>query len=94
LLQLLLADAGLLRIQVPKKFRPFSQDRNGGSLLSAGRFDTFTRLNSSLSSDGVHAVAIQDELVWAPTRAGLSRLNKRTGECTLFNQRNTPMHEI
>jgi len=66
----------------------------GLNRFSAGRFDTFTQLNSGLSNDVVYAVAIQDEFVWAATAAGLSRLNTRTGEWALFNERNTPMHEI
>lgn len=66
----------------------------GLNRFSAGRFDTFTQLSSGLSNDVVYAVAVQDEFVWAATAAGLSRLNTRTAEWTLFNERNTPMHEI
>lgn len=66
----------------------------GLTRLSAGRFDTFTQLNSGLANDVVYAVAVQDAFVWAATAAGLSRLNTRTGEWDIFNEKNTMMHEI
>jgi ligand-binding sensor domain-containing protein len=63
----------------------------GLSHISAGRIDSFTQLNSGLSNDGV---GVQGDFVWTATAAGASRLNTRTGEWTLFNERNTPMYEI
>ncbi|MBS1858571.1 MAG: regulator [Acidobacteria bacterium] len=66
----------------------------GLSRYSAGRFDTFTQLNSGLANDVVYGVSVQGDFVWAATAAGGSRLNTRTGEWTLFNERNTPMYEI
>ena len=66
----------------------------GLSRYSAGRFDNFTQLNSGLSNDVVYGVAVQGDFVWAATAAGASRLNTRTGEWSLFNERNTPMYEI
>ena len=67
---------------------------DGLSRYSAGRFDNFTQLNSGLSNDVVYGVAVQDDDVWVATAAGASRLNTRTGEWSLYNERNTPMHEI
>lgn len=66
----------------------------GLSRISAGRIDTFTQLNSGLSNDIVYGVAVQGDFVWQATAAGASRLNTRTGEWALFNERNTPMFEI
>jgi ligand-binding sensor domain-containing protein len=66
----------------------------GLNRFSAGRFDTFTQLNSGLSNDIVYGVGVQGDSVWVATAAGASRLNTRTGQWALFNERNTPMYEI
>ena len=66
----------------------------GLSRISAGRIDTFTQLNSGLSNDIVYGVGVQGDFVWTATAAGASRLNTRTGQWDLFNERNTPMYEI
>src|SRR5208282_7543 len=63
----------------------------GLSRISAGRVDTFTQLNSGLSNDIVYGVGVQGDFVWTATAAGASRLNTRTGQWALFNERNTPM---
>ena len=66
----------------------------GLSHVSAGRIDNFTQLNSGLSNDIVYGVGVQGDFVWTATAAGASRLNTRTGQWSLFNERNTPMYEI
>jgi ligand-binding sensor domain-containing protein len=66
----------------------------GLSHISAGRIETFTQLNSGLSNDIVYGVGVRGEFVWTATAAGASRLNTRTGQWSLFNERNTPMYEI
>ncbi len=66
----------------------------GLSRVSAGRIDNFTQLNSGLSNDIVYGVGVQGDFVWTATAAGASRLNTRTGQWALFNERNTPMYEI
>jgi ligand-binding sensor domain-containing protein len=66
----------------------------GLSRISAGRIDTFTQLNSGLSNDVVYGVAVEGDNVWVATAAGACRLNTRTGEWSLYNERNTPMTEI
>ena len=66
----------------------------GLSRISPGRVDTYTQLNSGLSNDIVYGVAVQGDYVWTATAAGASRLNTRTGQWSLFNERNTPMFEI
>ena len=66
----------------------------GLSRFSAGRFDNFTQLNSGLSNDVVYGVAVEGDHVWVATAAGGSRLDTRTGQWALFNERNTPMYEI
>jgi ligand-binding sensor domain-containing protein len=66
----------------------------GLSRISAGRIDTYTQLNSGLSNDVVYGVSVEGENVWVATAAGGCRLNTRTGEWSLYNERNTPMREI
>lgn len=66
----------------------------GLSRFSAGRFDTFTQLNSGLSNDFVHAVTVLRGEVWVGTMAGLSRYNVAQHRWTLYDETNTPMHEI
>jgi hypothetical protein len=46
-----------------------------------------------LANDVVYGVTAQGDFVWVATAAGGSRLNTRTGEWSLFNERNTPMYE-
>jgi hypothetical protein len=66
----------------------------GLSRYSAGRFDTYTQLNSGLPNDVVYGVSVTGDFVWVATAAGGARLNTRTSEWNLFNERNTPMYEI
>jgi len=47
-----------------------------------------------LANDIVYGVGVQGPFVWAATAAGASRLNTRTSQWSIFNERNTPMHEI
>jgi ligand-binding sensor domain-containing protein len=66
----------------------------GLSRYSGGRIDSFTQLNSGLPNDVVYGVAVQGDYVWVATAAGAGRLNTKTGQWSLFNERNTPMYEI
>jgi hypothetical protein len=68
----------------------------GGGLarLSGDRFDHWHQLNSGLVNDVVYGVAIENDNVWAATTAGASRLNTKTGEWTVFTEKNSPMEEI
>jgi ligand-binding sensor domain-containing protein len=66
----------------------------GLSRISGGRIDSFTQLNSGLSNDVVYGVSVEGENVWVATAAGACRLNTRTGQWSLYNERNTPMAEI
>ncbi|HVJ06768.1 MAG TPA: hypothetical protein VM554_00110 [Acidisarcina sp.] len=66
----------------------------GLSRVSGGRIDSYTQLNSGLSSDVVYGVAVLDDYVWTATAAGASRLNLRNSQWNLYNERNTPMAEI
>jgi len=68
----------------------------GGGLarLSGGRFDHWTQLNSGLVNDVVYGVAVENDHVWAATTAGASRLDTRTGEWSIFTEKNAPMEEI
>jgi ligand-binding sensor domain-containing protein len=68
----------------------------GGGLarFSGGRFDHWHQLNSGLVNDVVYGVAVENDNVWAATTAGASRLNVKTGEWTIFTEKNAPMEEI
>ena len=66
----------------------------GLSRITGGHIDTYTQLNSGLSNDVVYGVSVEGEDVWVATAAGGSRLNLRTGQWSLYNERNTPMLEI
>jgi ligand-binding sensor domain-containing protein len=90
-----LAHRAVLYVTVDKRTHELWIATMGGlSRYSAGRFDTFTQLNSGLSNDVVYGVGVEDEEVWTATAAGASRFNTRTGQWTLYNERNTPMYEI
>ena len=68
----------------------------GGGLarFSGGRFDHWHQLNSGLVNDVVYGVAVENDNVWAATTAGASRYNTRTGEWTIYTEKNAPMEEI
>jgi ligand-binding sensor domain-containing protein len=66
----------------------------GLSRISGGRIDTYTQLNSGLSNDVVYGVSVEGENVWVATAAGACRLDLRTAQWSLYNERNTPMAEI
>jgi len=68
----------------------------GGGLarLSGDRFDHWHQLNSGLVNDVVYGVAIENDNVWCATTAGASRLNTKTGEWSVFTEKNAPMEEI
>jgi ligand-binding sensor domain-containing protein len=90
-----LAHRAVLSLAVDKRTHEIWIGTMGGlSRYSGGRFDTFNQLNSGLSNDVVYGVSVQGDDVWAATAAGASRLNTRTGQWKLYNERNTPMYEI
>jgi ligand-binding sensor domain-containing protein len=90
-----LAHRAVLYVALDKRTHDIWLATMGGlSRYSAGRFDTFTQLNSGLANDVVYGVSVQGDFVWVATAAGGSRLNTRTGEWSLYNERNTPMYEI
>jgi hypothetical protein len=68
----------------------------GGGLarLTGGRFDHWNQMNSGLVNDVVYGVAVQDDNIWCATTAGCSRLNTKTNEWAVFNEKNAPMEEI
>ncbi len=66
----------------------------GLSRFSAGRFDTYNQFNSGLVNDVVYGVTCTGDEVWVATASGISRLNTLTGQWEIYNEKNTPMHEI
>jgi ligand-binding sensor domain-containing protein len=90
-----LAHRAVLSLALDKRTGDVWAGTMGGlSHISAGRIDTYTQLNSGLSNDVVYGVSIEGDNVWVATAAGAGRLNTRTGEWSLYNERNTPMTEI
>ncbi len=90
-----LAHRAVLSLALDKRTGDVWAGTMGGlSRISAGRIDTYTQLNSGLSNDVVYGVSIEGENIWVATAAGACRLNTRTGEWSLYNERNTPMNEI
>jgi ligand-binding sensor domain-containing protein len=90
-----LAHRAVLGLALDKKTGDLWAATMGGlSHISAGRIDSYTQLNSGVANDVVYNVAVQGDYVWLATAAGASRLDTRTGQWSLFNERNTPMYEI
>jgi ligand-binding sensor domain-containing protein len=90
-----LAHRAVLSLALDKRSGDLWVGTMGGlSHVSAGRIDTYNQLNSGLSNDVVYGVGVQGDYIWTATAAGASRLNTRTGQWSLFNERNTPMYEI
>lgn len=90
-----LAHRAVLSLALDKRTGAVWAGTMGGlSHISAGKIESYTQLNSGLSNDVVYGVGVEGENVWVATAAGGCRLNTRTGEWTLYNERNTPMNEI
>jgi ligand-binding sensor domain-containing protein len=66
----------------------------GISRYSAGRFETFTQINSGLVNDVVYGIAVHRGDVWAATAAGTSRYRIAADRWVIYDETNTPMHEI
>ncbi len=84
------------RIDVDQKTGDVWLGLFGGGLarFCGGRFDHWHQLNSGLVNDVVYGVAIENDNVWAATTAGAWRYNTKTGEWTIFTEKNAPMEEI
>jgi ligand-binding sensor domain-containing protein len=90
-----LAHRAVLSLALDKNTGDIWAGTMGGlSRISGGRIDTYNQLNSGLSNDVVYGVAVEGENVWVATAAGACRLDLRTGQWSLYNERNTPMSEI
>jgi ligand-binding sensor domain-containing protein len=90
-----LAHRAVLSLALDRKTGDVWAGTMGGlSRISGGRIDSYTQLNSGLSNDVVYGVSVDGENVWTATAAGASRLDLRTNQWSLYNERNTPMNEI
>jgi len=90
-----LTHRAVLSLAVDKRSHDLWIATMGGlTRYSAGRFDAYTQLTSGLPNDVVYSVAVQGDFVWIATAAGGARLNTRTREWSIYNERNTPMYEI
>ena len=61
---------------------------------SAGRFERFTQLNSGLVNNVIYGVTAHRGEVWSATAAGTSRFELAADRWTIYDETNTPMHEI
>lgn len=66
----------------------------GLSRFSGGRFDSFTQVTSGLPNDVVYGLAVANGEVWAATAAGAGRYEINSKRWTIYDETNTPMHEI
>jgi ligand-binding sensor domain-containing protein len=90
-----LAHRAVLSLALDKRTGDVWAGTMGGlSRVSAGRIESYTQLNSGLSNDVVYGVSVEGEHVWVATAAGACMLDQRTGQWSLWNERNTPMREI
>src|SRR5579884_2905555 len=90
-----LAHRAVLSLALDKRTGDVWAGTMGGlSRISGGRIDTYTQLNSGLSNNVVYGVSVEGEHVWVATAAGACMLDLRTGQWSLYNERNTPMQEI
>jgi ligand-binding sensor domain-containing protein len=90
-----LAHRAVLSLALDKRTGDVWAGTMGGlSRISAGHITSFTQLNSGLSNDVVYGVSVDGENVWVGTAAGACRLDLRTNQWSLYNERNTPMAEI
>lgn len=60
---------------------------------SAGKFETFTQLNSGLPNDLVYAVICDGKDVWAATGGGAGHYDTYAKTWEIFTEKNAPMHE-
>ena len=89
-----LAHNGVLSIDVsPVTGDLWVATLGGLNRYSAGKFDTYTQFNSGLPNDVIYQVVCDGKDVWVATGGGAGRLDTYTGEWSIFNERNAPMHE-
>ncbi len=83
-------------IEVDKKTGDVWLGLFGGGLarFSGGAFEHWHQLNSGLVNDVVYGLTLENDNVWCATTAGASRFNTKTGEWTIFTEKNAPMEEI
>ena len=65
----------------------------GLSRWSGGCLDSFHQLDSGLINDVIYALEVMDGKVWVATAAGVSVLEPRSGDWSLYDHENTVMHE-
>ena len=90
-----LAHRAVLSLALDKRTHDLWIATMGGlSRYSAGRFDTFTQLNSGLAQRRRLRRRGAGRLRLGRHRRRRRPPNTRTGEWSLYNERNTPMYEI
>lgn len=60
---------------------------------SAGKFDTFTQLNSGMPNDVIYSVICDGKDVWVATGGGAGHYDTNSKQWEIYMERNAPMHE-
>src|SRR5450759_4386074 len=89
-----LAHNGVVSIDVSEETGDVWIGTLGGlNRWSAGKFETFTQLNSGLPNDLVYCVICDGKDVWAATAGGAGHYDTYTKAWEIFTEKNAPMHE-
>ncbi len=65
----------------------------GLTRISAGRFKTYTQLNSGLPNDVVFGVCVENQNIWIATTAGTARFRSADDKFDVYTPANSPQHE-
>lgn len=89
-----LAHNGVLSIDVSEMTGDVWIGTMGGlTRWSAGRFDSFTQLNSGMPNDLIYSVACDGKEVWVATAGGAGKFDTFKETWEIYTEENAPMHE-
>jgi ligand-binding sensor domain-containing protein len=89
-----LAHNGVLSIDVSQTTGDVWIGTMGGlTRWSAGRFETFTQLNSGMPNDLIYSVTCDGKEVWVATAGGAGKYDTFEGTWEIYTEQNAPMHE-
>lgn len=89
-----IAHNGILAIDVSELSGDVWLGTLGGlTSWSAGKFTTYTQLNSGLANDVIYSVICDGKDVWSATGGGAGHYDTYKDEWAIYMERNAPMHE-
>jgi ligand-binding sensor domain-containing protein len=89
-----LAHNAILAIDVNKLTGEVWLGTMGGlTRWSAGKFKSFTQMNSGLPNDLIYSVTCDGKDVWVASAGGAGKYDTYTRQWKIFTQQNAPMHE-